>query len=98
MPAAEARVDLILKQAEAEKASRINEAAGQVARFNAMYEEYIKFPLITKQRMFYEAMEDILPDMKVVIEGEGEIQQWLPLEDLGNTIINNNVAEGGTGE
>ena len=98
VPAAEARVDLILKQAEAEKASRINEAAGQAARFNVMYEEYIKFPLITKQRMFYEAMEDILPDMKVIIEGEGEIQQWLPLEDLGNTIINNNVAEGGTGE
>ena len=29
--------------------------------FNAMYEEYVKNPEITKKRMFYEAMEDVLP-------------------------------------
>ena len=40
-----------------------------MARFNSMYEEYVKYPAITRQRMFYEAMEDVLPDMKVIIEG-----------------------------
>ena len=48
-----------LQDAEAEKESRINEAEGQVARFNSMYEEYVKYPSITRQRMFYEAMEDV---------------------------------------
>ena len=70
IPAAEAQADQILKQAEADKQSRINEATGQVARFNAMYEEYSKFPGITKQRMYYEAMEDLLPGLKVILTDE----------------------------
>lgn len=72
IPAAEAEADQILQQAEAAKASRINEANGQVARFNAMYEEYSKFPEITRLRMYYETMEDLLPGLKVIItDGSG---------------------------
>ena len=37
--------------------------------FNAQYEEYIKNPLVTKQRMFYETMEAVLPNLKVIIDG-----------------------------
>lgn len=83
MPAAEARVDQIMQEAESQKQQRINEAVGQVARFNEMYAEYVKYPLITKQRMFYEAMEEILPDLKVVIDNDsGELQKFLPLDSL----------------
>ena len=51
---------------------------------STFYEEYIKYPSITKQRMFYETMEDILPDMKVIIEGANgsQIQQLLPLDSF----------------
>ena len=85
MPQAEAQVDQIKKQAEAEKAARINEAEGQAARFNALYEEYIKYPLITKQRMFYETMQEILPDLEVIIDnGDGSVQKILPLDSFGN--------------
>lgn len=83
LPAAEAQVDQILQNAEATKEKRINEANGEVARFNAMYEEYIKNPAVTKQRMFYEAMEDILPSLKVVINGtETAVDTILPLESF----------------
>ncbi len=68
IPAAEASVDQILQQAEATKQERIKEAEGEVALFNAMYEEYVKFPTVTKQRMFYEAMEEILPSLEVIID------------------------------
>lgn len=85
MPQAEAQVDQIKKQAEAEKEARINEANGQAARFNSLYEEYIKYPLITKQRMFYETMQEILPDLEVIIDnGDGSIQKILPLDSFGN--------------
>ena len=70
LPAAEAEADRILQQAEAAKASRINEANGQVARFNSMYEEYSKFPGITKQRMYYETMEALLPGLQVILTDE----------------------------
>ena len=92
-PAAKAEVDKILKEAESTKESRINEAKGQADRFNYMYEEYKKYPLITKQRMFYEAMEELLPDLKVIIDGSdaGNIQKILPLESLIETGAAKNI-------
>lgn len=83
IPAAEADVDKILKEANSTKEARINEAEGQVARFNALFEEYMKYPLITKQRMFYETMEELLPDLKIIIDNsEGDVQKLLPLASL----------------
>lgn len=83
LPQAEAQVDKILQEAESKKNQRVNEAYSEVARFNEMYLEYSKYPLITKQRMFYEAMEDVLPSLKVIIDsGDSEIQKLLPIEPL----------------
>lgn len=86
MPTAQAEADKIIKDAEAFKTERINEATGQVARFNAMYAEYVKNPVVTKQRMFYETMEDVLPDLKLIIDssnGDG-INKILPLDNMGS--------------
>lgn len=82
LPNAQATADGIIKEAEAYKQERINEATGQVARFNSMYEEYIKFPTITKDRMFYEAMEDVLPNLEVIVDGGDGVQKILPLDDF----------------
>ena len=85
LPLAKAQADGIRKEAEAQKTKRINEATAQVARFNAMYEEYVKNPTITKQRMFYEAMEEILPDLKVIIESpDSDVQTFYPVESFAN--------------
>ncbi len=85
LPLAQAQADGIIKDAEAKKTERINEAAAQVARFNAMYEEYIKNPTITRERMFYEAMEEILPQLKVIIESpSGQMQTFYPVESFVN--------------
>ena len=89
LPTAQAEADRIVKDAEAYKEERINEATGQVARFESMYEEYIKNPTITKQRMFYEAMEEVLPDLELVIDssnGDG-VQKLLPLEPFSTTEV-----------
>ena len=67
---AEAEANQILENAQAEKTARIKEAEGEVAKFNAMYEEYIKFPEITKERMYYETMENLLPEVKVIIQDD----------------------------
>lgn len=83
IPNAEAESDKILQEAEADKQERINEANGQAARFNSMYQEYVKFPDVTKKRMFYEAMEDVLPDIKLIIQGsDGTVNTMLPLESF----------------
>lgn len=81
LPAARADADEIVKKAEAFKEARINEAEGQIARFSAMFEEYNRFPLITKERMFYEAMQDVLPNMKVyIINEETGVTTSIPLD------------------
>lgn len=92
IPAANAQADKIVKDAKAQKEARIAEAQGQVARFNSLYEEYVKFPLITKQRMFYETMEEVLPGMNIYIT-DGATQTMLPLEPFANVDVNN--ANGG---
>ena len=83
IPAAEAEADRIVQNAQAQKATRVAEAEGQVARFNAMFDQYILNPLITKQRMFYETMEQLLPDMKVIIT-DGDTQTMLPLDSFAD--------------
>ena len=60
LPEAQAQADQIVQDAQAQKQVRINEAEAEVARFNAMYEEYVKNPQTTKIRMFYETMEEVL--------------------------------------
>lgn len=83
IPAARASADETIKTAEATAQERINEAKGQTSRLNELYNEYQKYPLITKQRMFFETMEEILPDMKVIIEkSDGTTQTLLPLESF----------------
>lgn len=63
-----------------------------------MYQEYIKYPEVTKKRMFYEAMEDVLPDVKVVIESsDGRTNTILPLDSFvsGDASSDNDENNGG---
>ena len=65
--------------------ARVAEAEGEVAKFNSMFEEYSKYPLITKQRLFYEAIEDVLPGSKLIIT-DGQTQEILPLDSFNQSI------------
>ena len=82
LPAANAKADKAARDAEAYRQQRISEAEGQVSRFNDMYEEYAKYPLITKKRMFYETMEELLPGLKVIVNGSDGTQTMLPLDSF----------------
>ena len=84
LPNAQAEADKLLQNAEFLKQKRINEAIEQVAMFEAMYEEYRLNPDITRSRMYYEAISQILPGVKLYINtsGEGDVQMLLPLESL----------------
>ena len=84
IPAAEAEADKLIQNAEYLKQKRINEALEQVAMFAAMYEEYALNPEITRSRMYYEAISEILPGVKLFINtsGNDDVQMLLPLESL----------------
>ena len=85
LPLAEAEADKLIQNAEYLKQKRINEAHEQVAMFTAMYEEYARNPEITRSRMYYEAIQEILPDVKLYVNtstGGDNMQMLLPLESL----------------
>ena len=87
LPQAEAQADQLIQNAEYLKQKRINEAKEQVALFNAMYAEYQLNPEITHSRMYYEAISEILPGVKLYINtsGSDDVQMLLPLESLVDT-------------
>ena len=88
IPQAQAQADQAIQNAEYLKQKRINEAIEQVARFSAMYEEYARNPVITKSRMYYEAIQEILPGVKLYINtanGGDDVQMLLPLDSLVDT-------------
>ena len=89
LPKAQAEADKKIQNAEYLKQKRINEALQQVAMFEAMYAEYAQNPGITRSRMYYETISQVLPGVKLYINsGNGNnIQTLLPLESL--------VTEGG---
>ena len=85
LPKAEAQADQLIQNAQYLRQKRINEAVEQVAMFQAMYQEYALNPDITRSRMYYEAISEILPDVKLFINtgGEGsDVQMLLPLDQL----------------
>jgi len=86
LPSAQAQADQLIQNAEYLKQKRINEATQQVAMFEAMYAEYMLNPEITRSRMYYEALSQILPGVKLYINassGDGsDVQMLLPLESI----------------
>ena len=84
IPEAQAHADQLIQNAEYLKQKRINEAKEQVAMFTAMYEEYKRNPAITRSRMYYEAIQTVLPGVKLYINTTtgGQVQMLLPLESM----------------
>ena len=84
LPDAQARADKLVQNAQYLKQKRINEATQQVAMFSAMYEEYKLNPEITRSRMYYEAVSQILPGVKLYINtgDSNSVDMLLPLESI----------------
>jgi len=73
IPAAEAKADQILRAAEASKTERINQATQEVAEFEALYQEYMKNPDTVKKQLYFSMMEEILPDMEIIIGSDTKV-------------------------
>ena len=86
IPLAQAQADQLIQNAGFLRQKRINEGVEQVAMFTAMYSEYARNPQITRYRMYYEAISQILPGVKLYVNtGSSEnsdLQMLLPLEPM----------------
>lgn len=73
IPASEAKAEQIKQAANAAKTERVNEAKEEVAKFEALFNEYKNNPETVKQRLYYEALQDILPKMDIIIGEDSKI-------------------------
>lgn len=86
LPRARGQAAAIRNQAEAYSATRVQHAEGEASRFDALRTEYDKAPKVTRQRLYYEAMEDILSNSgeKVLLDkaAANRALPYLPLPSL----------------
>jgi modulator of FtsH protease HflK len=82
IPRAKGLADQRISGAEGFAVQRINEAEGDVARFKELLVQYDKAPAITKQRLYLETMNEVLPKLGSKIIIDEDAKQFLPLMNL----------------
>lgn len=78
----------LLEAAEGYRARVVNDAVGEASRFEAVLEEYLQAPEVTRKRLYLETMEKVLGDVDKFIlennstEGGQGVVPYLPLNEL----------------
>jgi len=85
VPRARGQADQAIRAAEGYRFKRVNEAEGDVASFNAILQQYIKAPEITRTRLYLETMGDVLPAMGEKIIIDDSMKNMLPILPLGKS-------------
>ncbi|MBS3808487.1 MAG: FtsH protease activity modulator HflK [Bacteroidales bacterium] len=73
IPKARGQAEETIQKAEGYATRRVNTAQGEVARFNALYREYVRAPEVTKRRIYLETLQDVIPKLgdKIITPEEG---------------------------
>lgn len=82
IPLAEGEKDQRIREADGYRLKRINEAKGDVARFNALFAEYIKAPEVTLRRIYIETLQAVMPGIRSKIIVDDKTRSILPLLNL----------------
>jgi len=82
IPLAKGKADQQIQIAEGYAVERINQAHGDVARFNAVYQEYRKAPAVTKERLYLETIEQVFNTNDKTLLIDGKLNNVLPIKNL----------------
>ncbi len=83
IPKARGEADRILQVAQGYATERVNKARGDVARFDAVLAEYVKAPAVTRERLYYEMVEQVFGPESDVELIDSELGNFLPIMNLG---------------
>ena len=98
LPKAQGAAAQVINEAEAYKQTRIRMAEGETRRFLSILAEYEKAAEITRQRLLFETLEEVLskPGLEKLILPENVGNNVLPLLPLGEGSANLNAPRGAT--
>ena len=82
IPKAQGEADRQIQVAEGYASERVNMAKGDVARFNAVYEEYKRAPKATKERIYLETMAEIFGSETKPALIDSELENLVPVKNL----------------
>ncbi|NGP54278.1 FtsH protease activity modulator HflK [Thioalkalivibrio sp. XN8] len=84
VPRARGGAARLMESAEAYRAQVIAEAEGETDRFLALLAEYTRAPQVTRQRLYFETMEQVLGNAsKILVDAPGSgTLMYLPIEEL----------------
>ena len=71
-----------ISEAQGYALKRVNEAQGDADRFKAIYTEYQKAKEVTRRRLYLEAMQDLLPQLKEIYVIDGNANSPIPILQL----------------
>ncbi|MDF0546210.1 FtsH protease activity modulator HflK [Sphingobium sp. H39-3-25] len=80
--AAQQTAQTYLNEARAYAQQQTARAQGEAAAFDKTYEQYRLAPEVTRRRMYYETMEEVLPGIDKTIVETGNVTPYLPLPEL----------------
>jgi membrane protease subunit HflK len=86
IPKARGEAEQVIRAAEGYGTERVNNAEGDANRFKAIYREYVRAPLVTRKRLYLEAINEILPKMNKKIIFDEQQKNILPLLNLGEEV------------
>jgi len=86
VPKATGEAEQTIRAAEGYAMARINNAEGDATRFKAIYKEYVRAPLVTRKRLYLEAINEILPKISKKIIFDEKQKNILPLLNLGEEV------------
>lgn len=87
LPGARGQAAEMVNQAQAYRETRLKNAEGEANRFLAVLTEYEKAKDVTKKRLYFEAMEDILSKaQEKIILPQGSSDKLLPFLPLGTDL------------
>ena len=87
VPRSRGVADQKIQAAEGYALKRVNEALGDISRFNARFEEYAKAPSVTRTRLYLESLKEVVPQMgrKIILDQDAsQVLPLLQLQNLGN--------------
>ena len=82
IPKARGEADKIIQEAYGYQAERVNQAKGDVARFNAVFDEYRKNKDITRSRLYIEMIEEVFNSEEKTDLIDKNLDNFLPLKNL----------------
>ena len=83
IPKTRGEAERLIQIAKGYEAQRVNRANGDVARFNAVYDEYRQAPDVTRQRLYYEMIEEVFKGEENTVIIDRNLRNFLPLMNLG---------------